>query len=127
MQDWKCHKSNGVLYLFHKNDVYITCLDQQCIGALWDARTKHHLMDTELEDIHRKKDSPPKHNNSPQHLQDQLDGAQLKFLQDCRANRERLLSSYGGSNGEHACAAAGRVQGQQKVQGIRDFSKVSWR
>jgi hypothetical protein len=49
-QEYKCHKSNGVVFCFWKARVFVSCMDSECRRALTLHRNAYYVLARELEE-----------------------------------------------------------------------------
>ena len=58
-RNYKCHRSNGVVFCFHKDRVFVTCMDDECRSALTNNRHAYYVMGRVIEeDICKPLDNP---------------------------------------------------------------------
>lgn len=129
-QEYKCHKSNGVVFCFYENRVFASCMDQECRRALSFNMKSYYIMAKELEDeifstgnIHANNTEQESSviQNSSSHAQSILSRSQLDFLDSVRKRKHNLVHAY-----QQTAASSQHASPLERLH-LREFCKVPWR
>jgi hypothetical protein len=145
IQEYKCHKSNGVVFCFWNGRVFASCMDSECRRALSLQRSAYYVMARELEEdifrMHgadsaaeacsplsrtRVAESLQSYKLSAEDVQSVLSQSQAEFLNDVRRQKQELIEAYQVHHHHHQQQKGGKGQPTGRLH-LRKLCKVPWR